>query len=549
MKVSLPLIGRRHAPGAAAGVIAPHALTLEAEMRPMKYLIALFAFAYALCACAAGGPDRPNFLFILSDDQSWPHAGAYGDPVAQTPAIDRLADEGLLFTHSFTATPSCTGSRSAILAGQDIWRLRQAGILHGSIPPDLDLLPLMLEDAGYFVGFTGKGWNPGSWDYLGLERYPIGREFNARLDDRKIAEGISPVDYSANFDDFLAARPEGQPFFFWLGTREPHRKYQYGVGREEAGLDPARVRVPAYLPDTELVREDLLDYYYEIQWLDTHVESVLAALQEAGELENTIVVVTSDNGMPFPRAKTTLYDAGTRMPLVIRWGAGIADPGRVVDDFVMHTDFAPTFLAAAGLGIPADMTGRNLLPLFRDVAATTDREFVVTAIERHTYTRPEGGLYPSRAIRTREYLYIRNYAPDAWPTGGPEFISSNKTTHGDVDAGPTKRFMTDAENQRRYPREYRLSFGKRPAEELYDIAADPDQVNNLAADPRYAEIRSELAQRLEQHLAERGDPRVRGEQPWKDYIYHQYGAFGSNYNKSLPEDERRRAKLRPGSGT
>jgi N-sulfoglucosamine sulfohydrolase len=521
-------------------------------MRPLKHLVWPVALAHALCAGAASGAERPNFLFILTDDQSWPHAGAYGDPVVQTPAIDRLAEEGVLFTHSFTATPSCTGSRSAILAGQDIWRLRQAGILHGSIPPDLDLFPLLLEDAGYFVGFTGKGWNPGSWDYLGLERYPIGREFNDRLDEKKIAEGISPVDYAANFDDFLAARRDGQPFFFWLGTREPHRKYQYGAGQQEAGLDPARVRVPAYLPDSDVVRQDLLDYYYEIQWLDTHIESVLAALEEAGELDNTIVVVTSDNGLPFPRGKTTLYDAGTRMPLVIRWGKGIAHPGRVVDDLVMHTDFAPTFLALAGLGIPAEVTGRSLLPLLQsDASGVTpgSREYVVTAIERHTYTRPGGGLYPSRAIRTREFLYIRNYEPDAWPTGGPDFVSSNKTTHGDIDDGPTKRFMTDEENQRRYAREYQLSFGKRPAEELYEIASDPDQVNNLAGDPRYEEIRRDLAQRLERHLSETGDPRMREEAPWKDYIYHQYGAFGSNYNRSLPEDERRRARLRPGSGT
>jgi uncharacterized sulfatase len=521
-------------------------------MKLLKYLLVAAALLCTATACAEVQQARPNILFIISDDQSWPHASIYGDPVVQTPAIDRIAEEGVLFTHSFTATPSCTGSRSAVLTGQDIWRLRQAGILHGSIPPDIDLMPLMLEDAGYFVGFTGKGWNPGSWDYLGLKRYPIGREFNDRQDKKKIAIGISPVDYSANFDDFLAARPEGQPFFFWLGTREPHRKYQSGVGEKEAGLDASRVQVPAYLPDTEEIRQDLLDYYYEIQWLDTHVESVLAALEEAGELDNTIVVVTSDNGMPFPRAKTSLYDSGTRMPLVIRWGKGIQHTGRRVDDLVMHTDFAPTFLAAAGLDIPVKMTGRNLLPLLQsdtEGVSAASRDFVVTAIERHTWTRPDGGLYPSRAIRTRDYLYIRNYEPDNWPTGGPEFISSNKTTHGDVDAGDTKRFMVTEKNQQRYPKEYGLSFGKRPAEELYEITKDPDQVNNLAGDADYADVKSELDRLLEQHLSATGDPRTRGEVPWQDYIYHQYGAFGSNYNKSLPEDERRRARLRPGSGT
>lgn len=493
--------------------------------------------------------DRPNFVFIIADDQSWPHMSAYGDEAIDTPAFDRIADEGVLFTHSYTATPSCTGSRSAILSGQDIWRLREAGILHGSIPPDIPLMPLILEDAGYFVGWTGKGWNPGSWDYLGLERYPIGREFNDINDRMKIADGISSVDYSANFDAFLAARPEGQPFFFWLGTREPHRKYQEGVGQKEAGLDPAKVRVPVYWPDTPTVRSDILDYYYEVLWLDTHIQSVLASLEAGGELDNTIIVVTSDNGMPFPRGKTTLYEAGTRMPLAIRWGKGVKQPGRVVDDFVLHTDFAPTFLEAAGVEVPDEVTGRSLLPLLQtDASGISEgsREYVVTAIERHTYTRPDGATYPVRAIRTRDYLYLRNYYPDRWPTGGP-FLGTNKFTHGDIDAGATKRFMLMPENREKYAQEYDLSFGKRPAEELYRIADDPDQVHNLADDPEYAVVKKQLADMLNTHLAETGDPRLQGEEPWQDYLYHQYSSFGLNFNETLPEDERRRGRLRPGT--
>ena len=511
----------------------------------IRYLIsALVALPLMLNA-----EERPNFVFIIADDQSWPHMSAYGDEVIETPAFDRIADEGVLFTHSYTATPSCTGSRSAVLAGQDIWRLREAGILHGSIPPDIPLMPLILEDAGYFVGWTGKGWNPGSWDYLGLERYPIGQEFNRIKDTMKIAVGIASIDYSANFDAFLEARPEGQPFFFWLGTREPHRKYQEGVGAQEAGLSTENVRVPAYWPDIELVRNDMLDYYYEILWLDTHIQSVLASLEKSGELDNTVIVVTSDNGMPFPRGKTTLYEAGQRMPLAIRWGNGVKQPGRTVDDFVLHTDFAPTFLEAAGVEVPDAMTGRSLLPVLENPVegiSEDSREYAVTAIERHTYTRPDGALYPVRAIRTREFLYLRNYHPDRWPTGG-DFVGSNKFTHGDIDTGPTKRFMMTPEAQAKYPREYQLSFGKRPAEELYRIADDPDQVNNLADDPEYAGVKKDLAALMEEHLVATGDPRVRGEEPWADYIYHQYGGFGLNFNESLPEDERRRARLRPGT--
>ena len=512
--------------------------------RLLTFLVCLPVVATVFAA------DRPNFVFIIADDQSWPHMSAYGDEVVKTPAFDRIAEEGVLFTHSYTATPSCTGSRSAVLSGQDIWRLREAGILHGSIPPDIPMMPLILEDAGYFVGWTGKGWNPGSWDYLGLDRYPIGQEFNDINDKMKVAVGISGVDYSANFDAFLEVRPADSPFFFWLGTREPHRKYQEDVGKNEAGLSTENVRVPAYWPDIELVRSDILDYYYEVMWLDTHVESVLASLENAGELDNTIIVVTSDNGMPFPRGKTTLYEAGTRMPLAIRWGGGIEKPGRVVDDFVKHTDFAPTFLEAAGLEVPEEMNGRSLMPLLQTAVSGVSegsREYVVTATERHTYTRPNGATYPVRSIRTREYLYLRNYYPDRWPTGG-DFVGSNKFTHGDVDTGPTKRYMVTPEAQAKYPREYQLSFGKRPGEELYRIADDPDQVNNLANDPGHAKVKQELAEALDRHLTAEGDPRLHGEEPWPDYIYHQYGAFGLNFNESLPEDERRRARLRPGTG-
>ena len=220
-----------------------------------------------------------------------------------------------------------------------------------------------------------------------------------------------------------------------------------------------------------------------------------------------------------------------------------------VGGYVMPPLIASTFLEAAGVGVPDEMTGRSLLPVLQEpVSGISEgsREYAVTAIERHTYTRPGGALYPVRAIRTREFLYLRNYHPDRWPTGG-DFLGTNKFTHGDIDTGPTKLFMMEPENMEKYAREYQLSFGKRPAEELYRIADDPDQVNNLADNPDYAGVKKELAALMNGHLAATGDPRMNGEEPWQDYIYHQYGAFGLNFNESLPEDERRRARLRPGT--
>jgi uncharacterized sulfatase len=280
-------------------------------------------------------------------------------------------------------------------------------------------------------------------------------------------------------------------------------------------------------------------------WYDTHLAGMIYELEQRGELENTIVIVTSDNGMPFPRAKVNLYDWGTHMPLAIRWGEKVKG-GRKVADLVSLTDLAPTILEAIGIEIPEEMTGKSLLPILtsdKEGILEPDRNQVFTALERHTYCRPDGATYPSRAIRTHDYLYIRNFEPESWPTGGPDFISSNKTNHGDVDACPTKAFII--ENQESLSIYYELNFGKRPAEELYDIQNDPDQINNLAYSTDFADVKKELSERLTGYLKKTNDPRIEGKDPWQNYIYHQTTGFGSTYNKSLPDHERERAKLRP----
>jgi uncharacterized sulfatase len=172
------------------------------------------------------------------------------------------------------------------------------------------------------------------------------------------------------------------------------------------------------------------------------------------------------------------------------------------------------------------------------------RDHVLTGFERHTMCRPDGATYPMRAIRTRDYLYIRNFEPGRWPTGGPEFVSSNKTFHGDVDGCPTKDFMTGAANQSRFPREYELCFGKRPGEELYRMADDPDQLRNLAADPALAETRQQLWTWLSDELRATGDPRMAGRDPWQGYVYHQTSGYGASFNRGLPEIQRQEAEGR-----
>ncbi len=526
----------------------PRRVAINAPMIPTdrRWPLLFCAFFGLLVTSQAieAQPDRPNILFCLSDDQSFPHASILGDPVVQTPAFDRVAREGALFMHSYAACPSCTPSRTAILTGRQIWQVGEGGVLFGTLHPEFPLVTHLLEDAGYHVGYVGKPWAPGDWQAAGLTRHPNGREYASRLETDP-PFGIDTRDYAANFKDFLNDRPDGAPFFFWFGCTEPHREYEVGIGAR-SGLKLEDVDVPPYLPDTPETRTEMLDYYYEIQHFDQHIARMLQLLEQRGELENTIVVVTSDNGMPFTRTKTTLYDGGVRMPTALRWGARVPRQQRI-QAFVSHIDFAPTFLAAAGLPIPKTVVGKSILPLITEPAealATGPRNHVITGLERHTYCRPNGATYPIRAIRTHDYLYLRNFKPDRWPTGGPTFISSNKAPHGDIDDGPFKDYMFRPEVRQHFPIPLGLTVDKRPLEELYHLRSDPHQLKNVAHLSEHQAVKTRLWNQLKEHLEATDDPRLRGEDPWQGYIYRQTEGFGATYNFSLTEAERTAARTR-----
>lgn len=300
---------------------------------------------------------RPNILLVISDDQSYPHASAYGYKAIQTPAFDRVAEEGVLFTQAFAASPGCSPSRAAMLTGLNCWQLAEAGTHASSFPAAYTVFPDLLEQAGYHVGYTGKGWGPGDYEVAGRMRNPAGPAFMGHI--LEAPEGISKVDYVANFEDFLASRADEQPFFFWLGSYEPHRPYQQGIGKAN-GMQTEAVEVPSFLPDVEEVRNDLLDYGYEIQWFDSQLGKALRLLEEKGELEHTLIVVTSDNGMPFPRAKANVYEYGIHVPLAIRWGKQV-QAGRQVDDLVSLMDLFATFLEVADAPWPDYVVERKKL--------------------------------------------------------------------------------------------------------------------------------------------------------------------------------------------
>lgn len=468
---------------------------------------------------ATEAADRPNILLCISDDQSYESTGANGDPVVRTPAFDRIATEGIRFTRAFCNAPTCGPSRSALLTGQAIWRLEEAGNIHSTLPAKFATYTELLGEAGYFVGYTGKGWSPGRLEPGGRTENPAGAEFSQRT-LQPPQKAMRNTDYAGNFEDFLNQRAEGQPFCFWLGTSEPHRGYELGAGAR-AGLDASKVEVPGQLPDTDLVRRDLTDYLTEVEYFDQMVGHALKTLDERGELDNTVVVVTSDHGMPFPRAKASLYDAGTHVPLAIRWPRGIVDAGRIETGFVTLSDLAPTFLQVANLDIPAEMTGRSLLDVFAG-SPTVDRSSAFTAMERHDGCRAGGKGYPCRAIRTADYLYIHNFEPGRWPSGSPDAkVCARAIPYGEIDTSPTKTLMMERRDEHGIAHLSQLAFGMRPAEELYDVRADPAQLVNLAGRLDHLQIQSEMRNRLMTHLRETGDPRIIGGRvDWDYYPYY-----------------------------
>ena len=303
-------------------------------------------------------PVRPNILLAISDDQSFPHASAYGCTFVNTPAFDWVASHGVLMQNAFCPAPSCSPSRAGLLTGRNIWQNEEAALLRSYFPKKWPVYTELLEQSGYLVGYTGKPWDPGQLG-AGWTKNPSGTAYNSKT--KSVPTGISNIDYASNFNVFLSARQAGQPFCFWYGANEPHRPYKLNIGVDN-GKNPATVQVPPYLPDNDTVRKDLCDYAYEIEWFDSHLQKMLDKLTAIGELNNTLIVVTGDNGMPFPRAKTNLYPAGAHVPMAVCWANQISGP-RTVTDFISFIDLAPTFLEAAGITIPVQMVGKSIMPI------------------------------------------------------------------------------------------------------------------------------------------------------------------------------------------
>lgn len=440
---------------------------------------------------------RPNILLFIADDWSYPHAGAYGDKVVKTPNFDRIAREGTLFTNAYCASPSCTPSRASLLTGRAVHQLAEGGNLWSFLPSKFAAYPDLLEASGYFVGHTRKGWGPGDFKAGGRTRNPAGPQFK-------------------DFTEFFRQAPKDKPFCFWFGTQDPHRPYEKDAGLK-AGLKPEHVVVPPHLPDTPEVRRDILDYYYEVERLDRDLGDVIKTLEAAEQLDNTLIVVTADNGMPFPRAKANLYGFGTRVPLAARWPAKVK-AGQIRNDFVVLTDLAPTFLDATGQQIPAELTGRSVMPLLAG-KQQAGRAQVFLERERHANVRRGDLSYPVRAVRTKDFLYLRNLRPDRWPAGDPELYFA-VGPFGDIDDGPTKQLLLARRDDAVIGKFFALATAKRPAEELYDLRRDPGELHNVADKAAYASVKKQLRATLDKWMRETGDPRATTDDDrWDRYPY------------------------------
>jgi len=460
---------------------------------------------------AEAAEQRPNILFAIADDWGL-HAGAYGTSWVKTPAFDRVAKEGLLFKNAYTPVAKCAPSRAIVLTGRQAWQNEEAGNHMAYFPAKLKSWPELLSEQGWHTGITGKGWGPGiAADAGGKPRDITGRPFNQHK-TKPPAAGMGNNDYAANFVDFLDAAPKDTPWCFWYGCTEPHRGYEFqsGVNKGDKKLSDIS-RVPDYWPDDEIVRHDMLDYAFEVEHADNHLGRMIAELEKRGRLDDTLIIVTSDHGMPFPRCKGYAYEDSNHVPLAIRFPKGLKNPGRVIDDFVSFIDVAPTILDYAGIANQAGgmlpITGQSWRPLLeseRSGRVIAERDHALIGKERTDVGRPHDWGYPIRGIVTTEYLYLKNYEPTRWPAGNPE------TGYLDTDGSPTKSLILDLGRRNRSDEFWRLNFGLRPAEELYELAGDPHCAKNLADEPAQTPRVRSLRERMEKELRVQGDPRMFG---------------------------------------
>lgn len=505
----------------------------------LVFLVSLFMFLS--CNYKQEEQKRPNILFAISDDQSFAHTSFSGCEFIETPAFDRVAAEGVFFTNCMAGSPGCAPSRSSIVTGRYHWQNEQAG-QHASswmkkYVPFIDLL----DANGYVTGRTGKGVSPFRYarsetDSLWRKTDAGGIEYSSikysEENDVRTAGGIRNLNYFENFKYFIENTKGDKPFFFWYGASEPHRSFeQDSWKRSNKKLED--VNVPGFFPDHEIVRGDILDYAIEIEWFDSHLQRMLNYLEEIGELENTIVIVTSDNGMAFPRAKANGYEYGIHVPFAVRFPKEFPG-GRIVNDPTSFADLAPTILELTKTSPDGMMpiSGKSMVKTLKskkEGIVDSKKKYAFSGRERHSSSRYLNWGYPQRMIRSEEFLFIWNMKPERWPAGAPQRIVAGTEDElwpmygindngmhesawafTDIDAAPTKSFIIENMDDEKVKSFFHLAHDKRPEFEMFNVKTDPFCLTNLIGNGSFGKIENELKTALLEELEKSEDPRVVG---------------------------------------
>lgn len=507
----------------------------------MKFLL-LFS---ALVVSALGETKKPNILLLFADDLGR-YASAYRseklpsvNDLVSTPTFDQIAREGVVANNAFVSAPSCSPCRASLISGRHFFTNGSCAQLHhrwhGPESSDpwnkIEGYASMLEKAGYHIGLTHKNHVKGN--PFGPQFAKAGRKVNtfsqtvSKAKDAEAAKKLIYEECRRNFRTFLTDRKKGQPFLYHFHPTNTHRKWTAGSGKKLWKLDPDKLKgkLPPFLPDVPVIREDMADYLGETMAFDECCRILIEELKKMGEYDNTLIVISGDHGAPgFPRGKTNCYDFGARVLFAARW-PGKIKPAQVIDQPISLIDLGPTFLAAAGLPKAESMHGENLLPALAEADHSKLRSWALIGREVHVETARNLQLpYPMRAIRTKDHLYIMNFKPDRQTMGDPlaleggkkltfdQLANNTRLTYADVDAGPTKAFFIQNKDNPDYKFHWNLGFGPRPAEELYDLKNDPHQMTNVASSPGYAAVRKDLRNRLMKELKDHQDPRLNGDQ-------------------------------------
>lgn len=410
--------------------------------------------------------ERPNFIFYITDDVSAEDLGCYGHPTIQTPHLDRMAAEGLVFDQAYLSISSCSPSRCSIITGRYPHNTGAAE-LHTSLPAGQVLFPELLKQAGYYTLLSGK--------------HHMGPNANRGFD--VVNKGKGPGKQET-WVSLLRDRPKDKPFFFWLASTDAHRGWTLNgdapVYTEEDAV------VPPYLVDGPLTRADLAKYYHEVSRTDTFAGRLRAELERQGVAENTYVIYCSDNGRPFPRGKTRLYDDGIKTPLIV-WAPGRVEPGRT-SSLVSSIDIGPTLLELAGVTKDPRIQGQSFVPVLDDPAAVS-REVVFAEHNWHVYQAHE------RLVRQGDWLYIRN----AWPERQNLCVEATPNNPSGEELWQTEKEGKLGPDQRD------IFLQPRPAEELYHVLVDPDQLHNMAGVADHRNVLKKMRTLLDQWTRETGD--------------------------------------------